>query len=229
MYAFAQRKDTTVVDEPLYAHYLSQQITEADHPGRQEILQSQLRDGNEVIRRVLMSTYSKPIVFFKQMTHHLVNINESFLSQMDNILLIRDPRAIIASYSKVIPNPTIEDIGVEQQYNLYQHLLSAGALRAVVDARQLLLNPAGVLRQLCERLEISYDVQMLSWPPGPRPEDGVWARHWYGRVHQSVGFQPYRERQYELSPALESLARRCSPYYEALFEDSLRADRSGQG
>ena len=33
MYAFAQRPDTAVVDEPLYAHYL--RVSGADHP-RQE-------------------------------------------------------------------------------------------------------------------------------------------------------------------------------------------------
>ena len=38
MYSFAQRNDTKVYDEPLYAHYLSN--TEADeyHPGAEDVL-----------------------------------------------------------------------------------------------------------------------------------------------------------------------------------------------
>jgi len=225
MYAFAQREDTTVVDEPLYAHYLSQEVTQAAHPGRPEILKSQHKEGTKVASEVLLGDYSTPVVFFKQMTHHLVNIEDSFLAQMDNILLIRDPRAIIASYSKVIPNPTIQDIGVEQQYLLYRQLRSVGAFRAVLDARQLLLDPPGVLQQLCECLDIAYDSQMLSWPKGARPEDGVWAKYWYSSVHQSEGFKPYKERVYELPPALESLAERCQPYYDALFDVALKAHK----
>ena len=40
MYSFAQRKDTTVVDEPLYAHYLVNTETEAQHPGTEGTLHS---------------------------------------------------------------------------------------------------------------------------------------------------------------------------------------------
>jgi hypothetical protein len=223
MYAFRQRADTTVVDEPLYAHFLRHGQTEVVHPGASEILGSQLNEGAEVVRQVLMGPYATPVAFFKQMTHHLVAMDESFLQHMDNIMLIRDPRAIIASYAKVIPNPGIDDIGVEQQYHLFQKLQAMGSLRAVVDARQLLLDPGGVLRQLCERLGLAFDKGMLQWPPGPRPEDGVWASYWYSRVHTSTGFQAYEERTYELPPKLEALAKRCAPYYHTLFEVALKA------
>lgn len=224
MYAFRQRADTTVVDEPLYAHYLTHSPTEAVHPGTPDILNSQLNEGGAVVRQVLLGAYPTPVVFFKQMTHHLVSMDEAFLAHMDNILLIRDPRAIIASYAKVIPNPGIEDIGVEQQYYLFQKLQALGTLRAVVDARQLLMNPPGVLRQLCDRLGLGFNERMLQWPSGPRDEDGVWAPHWYSRVHTSTGFEPYKERRHELSPKLERLAEACAPYYHTLFDVALRAN-----
>ena len=35
-----------------------------------------------------------------------------------------------------------------------------------------------------------YDDAMLSWPAGPKPEDGVWAEHWYASAHRSTGFGP---------------------------------------
>ena len=47
MYSFAQRPDTTVVDEPLYAHYLSKTDSEAGHPGTDEVLASQENDGDK--------------------------------------------------------------------------------------------------------------------------------------------------------------------------------------
>ena len=49
MYAFAQRADTRVVDEPLYAHYLS--VTGAEHPGREAVLAAQSASAEEVVRK----------------------------------------------------------------------------------------------------------------------------------------------------------------------------------
>lgn len=222
MYAFAQRPDTSVVDEPLYAHYLSTAGEAVAHPGRPEILESQEREGQRVIEEVLFGDYPAEVVLFKQMTHHLFHLSWDFLAQMHNIMLIRDPREIIASYAKVIPYPTMQDVGVELQYELFQHLQQIDRLDAVVDARELLLDPASVLHQLCERLEIPFDEGMLHWKAGPRPEDGVWAKYWYHRVHRSTGFQPYVERKIELPPHLERLAEQCRPYYEALYPYALK-------
>ena len=222
MYAFAQREDTCVFDEPLYAHYLSSSGRRTLHPGAEEILASQEQDGNAVVRQVLLADHGKPIAFFKQMAHHLTGLDESFLLEMDNVLLIRDPRAIIHSYHKVIPNPSMEDIGIKKMYGLFRLLREKGKLSAVVDSRELLSGPPSVLRQLCGKLSIPFDEKMLRWRPGARPEDGVWARYWYGRVHQSSGFEPYREQEFELPPRLEALASECRPFYEALAALAIR-------
>lgn len=221
MYSFAQRPDTRVVDEPLYAHYLRHQPTAADHPGRDQILSSQENDGERVIAQILNGPYPSDAVVFKQMTHHLVAIDTDFLSAMKNVLLIRDPRAILASFSKVVDEVTAEDIGLPQQHALYQRLQASDALHAVVDSRRLLLDPAGQLRALCEALDLPFYEAMLQWEAGPRPEDGVWATHWYGNVHRSTGFLPYREKTYTLSPQLERIAEDVAPLYQHLLQAAL--------
>ena len=33
---------------------------------------------------------------------------------------------------------------------------------------------------------IPWDEAMLSWPKGPKPEDGIWAKHWYTRLHRTT-------------------------------------------
>lgn len=223
MYAFAQREDTQVVDEPLYAHYLSKTDSQAAHPGKALILANQSQDGERVVREVLFGRYGRPVVLFKQMAHHLIQLDEAFLLEMENILLIRDPRAIIASYSKVIPNPGMADVGIEKLSALFHTLSAGGKLAAVIDAKELLLSPASVLSQLCRRLDIPYDERMLSWKAGPRPEDGAWAPFWYANVHRSTGFQPYRPLSGPLPPHLEELAERCRPFYEELYEAALKA------
>ena len=223
MYAFAQREDTRVVDEPLYAYYLSKTDSPVAHPGRDRILPSQSQDGAEVVKEVLLGPYDRPVVLFKQMAHHLIHLDERFLLEMENILLIRDPRAILLSYSKVIPNPTMADVGILKLSELYRTLSSHGKLAAVIDARELLLDPAAILAQLCQRLSLPFEKRMLSWKPGPRPEDGVWAPYWYAAVHRSSGFQPYQPPQGSLPAHLEPLAEACRPYYEELYEAALKA------
>ncbi len=221
MYSFAQRPDTVVVDEPLYAHYLVRQTTDADHPGRAAILESQNSNGQEVVDQMLGHDYGKELVVFKQMTHHLVALDLGFLDEMENILLIRDPRAILNSFSRVVDKVTAEDIGIPQQFELFQYLKKQDKLTAVIDARLLLLNPAGVLGQLSERLGVPFTDQMLRWDAGARPEDGVWAPHWYANVHKSTGFKPWSEQAFQLSPTLQEIAEDCLPAYEEMLLEAV--------
>ncbi len=221
MYSFAQHPEVAVVDEPLYAHYLLHQTTAAEHPGREAILASQENDGAKVVTALLHEDYGKPNVVFKQMTHHLVQLDLGFLYQMQNVLLIRDPRAILSSYGKVVAEVSAEDVGIEQQHELYHALQAAGQLTAVVDSARLLQDPAGVLARLCAAIGIAYTPAMLQWSAGPRPEDGVWAPYWYANVHASTGFQPYVPKDYALPPHLEEIAETCQPLYATLLEAAL--------
>ena len=58
MYSFAQRPDTNVYDEPLYAHYLSNSDASEYHPGAEAILASQKTNGEEVIQDMLKNESS---------------------------------------------------------------------------------------------------------------------------------------------------------------------------
>lgn len=227
MYSFAQRKDTAVVDEPLYAHYFLHQPTEAEHPGRAEVLASQENDGRKVIDHLLNHDFGRELVVFKQMTHHLIGLAEDFIDKLlfghtagpvvGNVLLIRDPRAILASFSKVVDTVTAEDIGLPQQYQLFQRLQTGGNLTAVVDAQRLLEDPQNQLKLLCEQLKVPFTPQMLSWTAGARPEDGVWAKYWYQNVHKSTGFKPYVPKEINLPSSLTAVAEQCAPIYKTLL------------
>jgi len=222
MYSFAQRKDTTVVDEPLYAHYLSKTTSAAIHPVTEEILAQMEQDGQKVVDEVIFGAYDTEIVLFKQMTHHLIQLDLGFMEKTANILLIRDPKRIIASYTKIIQNPTIEDIGIKMQYDLFQNLKKANKLAAVVDAKILLLDPPKILAQLCEQLAIPFDKRMLQWEAGPIKEDGIWAKDWYGNVHQSTGFIPYVSKEVNLVGELAKLSEECQFYYDYLLNYAVR-------
>jgi len=221
MYSFAQRNDTRVVDEPLYGHYL--RTTGADHPGRNEVMAAANCDGNAVMRALLAEQADGPdFLFIKQMTHHLIGIDTAFLKLTRNVFLIRDPREMLPSLSIQLPHAGLDDTGLKTQWQLFTQLERNGHRPAVIDSRELLLDPPGVLDQLCKHLGIEYSDQMLAWPAGPRKEDGVWARHWYHAVHKSTGFAPYVPKQ-EFPQQLAPLLAECAPWYGKLYNRAIRA------
>ncbi len=222
MYSFGQRSDTRVVDEPLYAHYL--RVSGAEHPGRDEVLAAQDNDGAEVVRKVVFGPCDRPVLFVKQMAHHLVDLDLGFIDRTVNVLLIRDPAEMVRSYEKVAGIPRLEDVGLGVQSALFDDLTAKGKSPPVLDSRALLLDPPGVLHQLCDRLGIPFDLAMLSWPPGSRPEDGVWESCWYASVHRSTGFAAYTPKSGPVPPRLQAIFEECRPHYERLYAHALKAD-----
>ena len=222
MYAFAQRRDTQVVDEPLYAHYLTVSDADEYHPGAADVLATQDNDGARVVRELILGPCAKPVLFCKQMTHHLVQIDRSFMQQTVNVLLTRTPAPMILSFSKNIETPTMRDIGYAMQAELYQQLCDMGQEPPVLDSKQILLNPRGVLRELCVRIGIPFEEAMLHWTPGARPEDGSWAKYWYANVHKSSGFAPYVEKDEPFPDRLRPLLEESLPYYEMLEKVAIK-------
>lgn len=214
MYAWAQRADTTALDEPLYGHYLHS--TGRRHPGDDEVMAAQNTNGAEVIDQVLLGDYDTPVVFFKQMAKHLVDLDRSFLREGPNILLTRDPFDMLTSLQVQLPDATLDDTGYVELAEIFDDLIARGETPIVVETVALLSEPAGVLTQLCEAVGVPFDDAMLSWPAGPKPEDGVWAPHWYSGVHKSTGWQPYVPKGVELSDAVRPVLDQAMPLYEKL-------------
>ena len=188
MRAWENRPDTVVADEPLYAFYLDR--TGLDHPGRDEVIASQPTDWRVVLARLTSAPLPAGAVisYAKHMTHHLLpEVDRAALAPFRHAHLIRDPRELLASYARVRTEPTLADLGLAQQAEIFEAFGGP-----VVDSRDLLTDPEGILRALCQALGVPFDDRMLAWPPGPRDTDGVWAPYWYASVQSSTGFTPYR-------------------------------------
>jgi hypothetical protein len=143
MYSFRQRSDTTVVDEPLYAHWLL--TNGGDHPGRDEVLASQDADGDRVVRDVILGQYATPVVFFKQMAKHLAGLDRGFLAECRNVLLTRDPHDMITSFQRQVPDVDLDETGFVELAELIDHTLANGEEPIVIDSSVLLREPAMVL------------------------------------------------------------------------------------
>ena len=209
--SWENRPDTEVWDEPLYAHYL--EATGLEHPGRDAVLAAGERDGQVVARRCATGG-SAPLFVQKHMAHHLLPaVDGPWLDALTHVILVRDPRRIVASYVKSRAEITLDDIGLPRLVALRQRYPEA----PVVDSEALRRAPEETLRWLCGVLDVPFLPQMLSWPAGPRESDGVWAPHWYASVWQSTGFAPPSDTA---PPVLEGhyaeVAEAARPLYESL-------------
>ena len=215
MYSWRQRADTTVVDEPLYAYYLHESGRE--HPGRDEVLVSQSTNGKEVIDEVILGDYDTPIVYLKQIAKHIGDLDLSFLPSCANVILTRNPHDLLTSWQVQMPNSTIADTGYPELVQILDLLLAAGQEPIVIETSRLLENPTRVLTEVCKRIGIAFDPAVLSWPAGPKPEDGVWARHWYDGVWASTGWKPPVAKTVELLPSIENALAESEAAYERLL------------
>ena len=223
MRAWENRGDCAVSDEPLYAHYLAH--SGLDHPARDEVIADGETDWRKMVDALLgPAPGGAPVWYQKHMTHHLLpHIRRDWIAGLRNVLLIRDPRQVVASYLKSRTEVTAQDIGLPQQVALYAELSARGQPPPVIDAGDFLRAPESHLRALCDWLGIGFTPRMLAWPAGPRDSDGIWAPHWYAQVWQSTRFQPPNDATWlTLDGTAGQVAHQCREDYEALRAVRLR-------
>ena len=210
MRSWGNRPDCRVVDEPLYAYYLVE--TGVEHPGRNEVIAAGETSWQAVVADLTGPVHG--VYYQKHMAHHLIpQLPREWISSLNNVLLIRDPAEVVASYIRLRGDVAEEDIGLVRQKELHDQL---GGAVPVIDSGDLLRNPEGYLRWLCGHVGVEFTESMLRWRAGPRDSDGVWARYWYDSVLASTGFEPYRRPRIELSDKAQRTVQRCRPHYEHL-------------
>ncbi|MEO6687854.1 MAG: hypothetical protein ABIS07_14270, partial [Dokdonella sp.] len=223
--AWENREDTVVIDEPFYAHYLI--ATGVAHPGRDEVIAAQNNDAGDVASMLTGPIPDgKEVWYQKHMTQHMLpHMPLGWLDHVSSCFLIRAPAAVVASFTIQRPDAAAWELGFEQQSRLFDHVCDRlGSAPPVIDASDVLKNPAGTLSALCARFGIPFSPRMLQWPRGPRASDGVWAPHWYAAVEQSTCFAAYEAREPKLSAFQRNLVERCQTHYEKLSTHRLVAD-----
>lgn len=222
MRSFGARADAHCIDEPFYAAYLK--LTGLDHPMRAEILAAHENDPDAVAHHLSQWPPPKPIFYQKHMTHHMVaGVPRDWMANVRNTFLIRHPARVLASYARKMEAVSLEAIGFPQQAELFDQASDlTGDAPIVIDSDDVLRDPARVLNALCAGVGIAYEPAMLSWAPGPKPEDGAWAPHWYDAIWSSTGFAAPEDKPLPNLPT--DLARVCEqamPIYERLAKFKL--------
>ena len=224
MRSFSSRSDCFVSDEPFYGAFLKE--TGADHPMRGEVIVSMETDWFKIADAMAGDAPDgSPIWYQKQMAHHMVGpVLPDDIAGLTNAFLIRDPQRMAASYAKKREAVTAADLGLSLQRAFFDRECDRlGHAPPVIDSADVLGDPEGVLKTLCEALGIAWDEHMLGWPAGRHPQDGVWASHWYSRVEASTGFERGEEGEApRLDDRLQKVADACADDYRHLSGFALR-------
>lgn len=225
MRSWGNRSDTFVTDEPLYAAYLA--ATGLDHPGSGEIITTYETDAAKVTSWLVGNIPEGHSIWYqKHMAHHLLpQFDHEWLAQVSNVILIRDPSEVLLSYARKRETVSVEDLGYAQLAELFDSVIEAtGAAPVVMDARDILRNPTSMLEALCGHLKVPFSDRMLSWPPGRRETDGIWAKHWYGSVETSTGFRSHFPRERQVPEEYRAVVDACMPFYEQLVRYRLTVE-----
>ena len=223
MRSFENRKDTVVFDEPFYAHYLS--VTKLNHPGRDQILDFQSTNWNEVVEKCTNTSFhDKKLCYQKHMAqHNLQGFDISWIKDVQNCILIRDPKCVIASYGKKLPIEDERHLGYIQQAEIIEFLeKERGITPPIIDADDILKNPESMMKKLCNVLDIDFYKSMLRWPAGARDSDGVWGAYWYEGVYESTGFKPYTKKEVTIDQKLADFYEKCKKHYDSFYKKRIK-------
>lgn len=226
MRSWGSRPDTFVSDEPFYACYLKR--TGRAHPGADEVINKHETDWRKVVAHLTGPVPDgKSIWYQKHMAHHMLpEIDRGWFDGMLHCFLIRDPRDMLTSLQRNIPNPTLADTGLPQQSEIFELVRRrSGRVPPVLDAREVLTNPPGMLRLLCGALGVEFREEMLRWEKGSRPTDGVWGKHWYGSVIDSSRFGSYKPKTEPMPSSVHGLYKSCLGIYQRLMGFRLTLSR----
>tara|TARA_B100001029_G_C15060841_1_gene458340 strand:+ start:974 stop:1690 length:717 start_codon:yes stop_codon:yes gene_type:complete len=221
MRSFENRPDTVVTDEPFYAHYLYK--TKINHPMKNEIIENGNINWENITNELIGPIPKNKTVWYqKHMSqHNLPGYNLEWINKITNCILIRNPKDVIASFSKKFKLISSNQLGYKQQtviYNLTKHNNKV----IIVDADDILKNTEYIIKKLCYKLKIPFYKQMLSWPKGKRQSDGIWSRYWYKEVELSTGFNCYSNNKNTLFKDYYRIYLDCMDDYELLYDIRIK-------
>lgn len=219
MRSWGSRADTYVIDEPFYAYYLDK--TGVEHPGKDDIIEEGELNIQKITENLIDGANSRHSIFYqKHIAHHLLDsIDREWMKSVVNCFLIRDPKDMILSYSKVHPDLNMHLLGLENQNEIFEYVkVLTQKTPPIIDAKDVLINPRRILELLCEKVGVIFSEEMLSWSRGSRETDGNWGKYWYKNVVNSTGFNKYKPKEEDIPEKYYALYERCNELYMKLHK-----------
>lgn len=219
-----ERGDCTVFHEPFlvdyYLHRAVRQMPMLDEDGAKP------QDYDEV-RAMLLSSADDTPVFFKDMSYYVVPRifeDERFARRLCNVFLIRDPRRSIASYYKLDPELTLQEIGLEAQWQHFCFLRDdLGLQPVVIEAEAVAADPRDVIGRVWACAGLPFVDAAFEWS-AEVPDDWQHVEGWHRKAVSSTGI-----RKDETDPDAAFAAVADAPHlkdylaHHQVFYDKLKA------
>jgi hypothetical protein len=216
-----QRGDFCVLHEPFsYVYYLYENRRHL--PDLED--SDRFRRSYPEARDVCLSEAQHKPLFFKDMAYHALDhlIQDSlFLNQMTHTFIIRDPSRSIPSHFALDPEVTVEEIGCEAQYKLFQTIVATtGVVPVVVDAGDLQNETDRTIQAYCRAVDIPHIPESLRWEKSSPPEWDAW-RKWHADAAASETIVNQSNR-YERTVANDSRMRSYYEHHLPFYEELRR-------
>lgn len=218
-----ERGDLTVFHEPFMADYYTYRAKRlfpmVDTSGPEWVDYPVARD------RILAAAENRP-VFFKDISYYVTGRlpgDPEFAKRLSHVFLIRDPRRSIASYWKLDPEMTSEEIGLEASWDLHKAVSTVGAAPLVVEAEAITADPKGQIGRIWAHAGLEFSARAFDWQAGEMPDAWGHVAGWHGKVVGSTGIQADGSDPQSVfdaaakeAPYLENHLARHWPFYERL-------------
>lgn len=178
------------------------------------------------IRRMILEAAEREPLFVKDMCYYVIDYvldDADFLGRLKNTFLIRDPARSIASYYRLDPAFTVEEVGIEAQWRVFDAVRSlTGSTPVVLDATDLQRDPEGTLRAYCGALGLAHRPEALHWE-GPLPAHWQFVAGWHTGVARSTGITAPDPKPVDLDrdPKLRRCYEHHLPYYRRMHRHRL--------
>lgn len=218
-----ERGDMTTLHEPfIYLYYVHDRKKRLDHFDPDPSQPTSYQD----IRAMIVAAAEHRTVFVKDMCYYVADYildDHEFLEMITSTYLIRDPVRSIASYFKLDPGLTSEEIGLELQHRQFTHTAKVtGKVPLVIDAADLLADTENVIRTYCERLDIPFLEHSLSWSH-ELPEDWKHVAGWHSDLTGSKGIRKTADGDFRLeqNSRLMELYHHHKPFYDDMWKHRM--------
>ncbi len=168
-------------------------------------------------------------VFFKDMGYYVlpeIYRYPELSNQFAHLILIRNPKRSILSYYQLDANVTLEEIGIEAQWKLYEWLCRySNRPPFIVEAESVQNDPMMSLGNAWDYLDLPFLSQAFEWQSGEVPDDWQSVSGWHQSVIASSGIRKTKgddlinmrfAKAAEQSPRLLPLLDHHQPFYEKL-------------
>ncbi|MGD1702361.1 hypothetical protein [Dapis sp. BLCC M229] len=233
--AFEQLDDCTIYDEPLDGCCFVNAFTDQGEIDYAADYLSRHADTNysSIVKKLTGDLpEGKSFSFQKHMSNHLLpEFDRSWLSEVKNFFLIRNPRETVLSYYKARTASGFaweeweSRVGWEEHYQLFkeiEHLTQKIPL--VIDSGDLVKNPRDYLKLLCSKLGVDFSEKMLNWESKDTKIlswENTTFETFSEKVINSTGFFQEDQEDINIPDILEPCIDKCMPFYDEMSKYRL--------